>query len=484
MSVRAGVEPRNMTMKLLPCLPGAAESGESVVVPLDQVALTAADSTRLMGDLSAFERSTKLDLVVTYDAHAVRVGDGPFLDVTTQAHLRRLGIVRGRPGIGFPAAVHLERFAAPGRVLVTDDPRMSLLGGLGVLVLVTTAEEAVQAIATGTQTWTVPRVLQVLLSGRLGTSISARDVGLELLRQGIRERVSSLTNGGRHPVVVEFTGLGLKGLSVQERALLCSMAPEFGATAALSSCDEKTETFLRDQRRSKAQRQLFPDAGCPSAEVLRLELGAVSPLIQLHDGQILELAEREYPQVPEVIIGGDVAGTLRDMLSVAQVFKSKRSHLDVDLVIVPSTRQTLEAMVADGTLSVLLSAGARLLPPDPRLLDGTWQVPVSGQLSARSFTAPTPPHAPRPSPWTLASVETLCQSAVTGRLQDPRLQRRTAKVTCPRELPIDDSWLFDRKPSVIPPPPAGPRTLPPPATAPSASEPNPSWLEAPTAASS
>jgi aconitate hydratase len=328
---------------------------------------------------------------------------------------------------------------------------MSLLGGIGVLPLVTTTAQVIEVIETGHIEWQTPRIIQVLLSGRLSPSVSARDVTLELLRRGLEEMVRTIQTPQGCPVVLEFSGPGLRSLSVHERALLCSMAPDVGAAGALSGSDEKTELFLRDQRRSKAHRQLCPDAGAACAEVVRLDLGTVEPLVRLANGSIYALGERDFPAVHEVVLGGEVAGTLRDLLCAAQWFKSKRAHLDVDLAIVPATRQTLEAVASDGTLSQLLSAGARLIPPDSRLFDGRWQRPPEGGHSMRTFTMGHLPGQSTAS-YSLASVETLCQAAISGRMQDPRLLRRTTKVPCPRELPTDDTWLFDRKPSVLPPP--------------------------------
>lgn len=441
MSLRAGFVPRNMVEKLLDGHSGSPLHGGSLAV--DQAALTDAASTEVQASLAVLERHQGIDLAITYEASSVRGPKAPYTDPKLQDALRRLGILRGRPGIGFPGAVHLERFGAPGRILVTDDPRMTLLGGLGVLAIPTSSKRVVAAIGCGAHPFGAPKVIQILLSGRLNAAVSARDVFLELLRLKLDSTVRAVGASGA-PVILEFSGPGLRTFSVQERALLCSIAPDVGACSALACSDEKTELFLRDQRRSKAHRLLCPDAGSTCAEVVRVELAAIEPLLMLPDGSIVLACDRDPSPVHEIVLGGDVSGTLRDMLCAAQWFKAKRAHLDVDLLIVPATRQTLEAMVASGTLTQLLSAGGRLQVPDPRLLDGTWQPSTADVRSLRSFTCNEPKGALGTS-WSLASVETLCHAAVSGRIQDPRLLRRATKVSCPRELPIDDCWLVDRK---------------------------------------
>lgn len=438
-----------MTLKLL----GSDESASqepSLSISVDQIALRTPALSRLREPLANIERAESLDMVVAYEPHCLRAHP-----LKPQEHrelgdqLRRLGIIRARPGIGFPASVHLERCATPARVLVTDAPAMAMLGGIGMLAFEATDLDLVEALATGRLRIKQPLVLQVLLSGRLCPAVSARDVVLELQRLGIAERIAALGDSATRSVVLEFSGPGVRTLSVWDRAVLCSMATEVGAATALAACDEKTDHFLRDQRRSKAYRQLVPDAGSPCCDALCVDLSTVAPLVALADGSIALVSEAPALPIREVVLGGDVSANLRDLFSTAAWFKTKRISSDVDVLIAPATHQALEAIAATGTLAELLAAGARLIEPDSRLLDAEWHPPLEGQ-SLRSFVAP------KGTSWHVASLETCCMSAIAGAIHDPRSSRKIPKASIPRELPIDDSLLFDRKPTtpttMLPPP--------------------------------
>ena len=59
---------------------------------------------------------------------------------------------------------------------------------------------------------------------------------------------------------------------------------QLGASAAVFVSDEKTEVYLRDQRRSKAHRGLLPDPGAPCDDVISVDLSAVDPLVLDEDG--------------------------------------------------------------------------------------------------------------------------------------------------------------------------------------------------------
>src|SRR5205814_1468400 len=194
------------------------------------------------------------------------------------------------------------------------------------------------------------RCVQWLLSGCRRSFVCACDVALELLRRGLGEVVQRIEAQSHAPVVLEFGGPSARLLSVSERAVLCSVAPELGASAAIFISDEKTEVFLRDQRRSKAHRTLIPDPGAPCDEVVSVDLGAVDPLLSDESGQVRPVRELAGRAVSQVILGGDTGATLRDMLAAAMLLKSKRVPPRLDFIVAPPSRQVLEVLGQAGAL--------------------------------------------------------------------------------------------------------------------------------------
>src|SRR5439155_2431546 len=116
-------------------------------------------------------KKTPVEVAVAYDTvcvsdaktHAAAVARAPH---TVAPEISQSGILIARPGIGFPAPVHLERFGSPARLAVTDDPRLASLGGAGMLVLVVSAGQLGQALTVGSVSRRPPRSGQILLSGR------------------------------------------------------------------------------------------------------------------------------------------------------------------------------------------------------------------------------------------------------------------------------------------------------------------------------
>ena len=82
-----------------------------------------------------------VEVAVAYDGASV--SDASICKARSEGHHRTVppeallhGILIARPGVGFPGPLHLERFASPARLAVTDNPRLAYVGGIGMLSLV------------------------------------------------------------------------------------------------------------------------------------------------------------------------------------------------------------------------------------------------------------------------------------------------------------------------------------------------------------
>jgi aconitate hydratase len=420
---------------------GAASSRETIEVKVDQVVLARAPGRAFADALAAGLRRTDAEVAVVYDTRCVTEADTPVdaARAVTQEMVAH-GLLVARPGVGFPSSVHLERFASPARLCVTDEPRLASVGGLGMLTLVVPSGQLGQALARGTILVRPPRSVQVLLSGRVRPFVCARDIALELLRRGLGEIVRKVDAEHGAPVVIEFAGPSARLLSVGERAVLVGIAPYLGAAAAVFVSDERTEVYLRDQRRSKAHRALVPDAGAPCDDVLNLDLGAVDPLVMDDAGQVRSVRDLAGKPVAQVLLGGDSGTTLRDLFAAAALLKSKRVPPRLDLLLAVPSRQMLEVLAASGALTDLIATGARLIEPDARVMSGAMYPPPSvrdgGGVSLRA-TDPEP-LLPGRQGCVIASAETLAYAVAAGEIGDPRLFKRPVRVTVPRVLPTDD----------------------------------------------
>jgi aconitate hydratase len=439
MRARAGDPPRTMPQKILA---GRAADpqlrGDLVQAKVDQVILSRAPARAFAEALAAGLKKTPIEVAVAYDGTCVtdaasNEATAASASFSAPSEMLAHGIQIAKAGIGYPAPVHLERFGFPARLALTDDPRLASLGGVGMLVLVTSPGQLAQALAQGSVWLRPPRSVQILLSGRTRPFVCARDVALELLRRGIDEIVRKIEAQYKAPVVLEFAGTSARLLNVSERSVLAGMAPLLGAQAGIFLSDEKTESYLRDQRRSKAHRTLFADQGAPCDHAISIDLGTVDPLLLDETGQVRAVRDLAGKPVHQVVLGGDTGVTLRDMLAAAQLLKSKRLPSRVDFLVAPPSRQVLEVLASTGALTDLAATGARIIEPDRRTMTGEMYPTPPGKLSIRTCDP-----EPRGTPFIVASAETVAYTVATGAIGDPRSFKRPVRVTVPRVLPTDD----------------------------------------------
>jgi aconitate hydratase len=417
-------------------VPTFPPAGEPTEVEVDQVLLARAPMRAYEAAFQSGMKKASPELVVAYDGLCV-TGKPPAHDPSlSSGEMLARGILVARPGVGFPAPVHLERFASPARLCVTDEPRVAGIGGIGMLTLVMPTPVLAHALAHGRAMVRSPVSIQVLLTGRLRPFVCARDVALELLRRGLADIVRRVEELRGAPVVVEFAGPSARALSVGERAVLAGLAPQVGAAGALFVSDERTEVFLRDQRRSKAHRALAPDAGAPCEEVLNVDLGAVDPLVRDEQGNVRPVRDMAGQPVAQVLLGGDSGVTLRDLFAVATLLKSKRVPSRLDFLLAVPSRQMLEVLAVAGALTELIATGARLVEPDARVASAALYPPPQSGHALR--TLDPEPRVPGESAALVASAETLALAVATGEVGDPRSFRRPVRVTVPRTLPTDD----------------------------------------------
>jgi aconitate hydratase len=428
-----------MSQKILASHCKQANAGTGLMeVRVDQVVLAREPNRVFRTAVDAGLIRCAPEVNVAYPPHCGGVDDGdrnPHDPHRVPDDALTLGFLVARAGAGFASVVHLERFASPGRLLLSDEPRLSTCGAAGTLTLPASRAQLTEALLTGHSMIRQPRSVHILISGRLRPFVSARDASLELVRRGLRGVVQAVDSKHQAPVILEFGGPGAKHLSIAERATLCATAAQVGAAGALFGADERTESFLREQRRSKAHRAFGPDTGATWEEVVPLDLASIEPLMMEESGQIRAVREHSGQNVSQVLLGGDTGISLRDCLATAALLKSKRVAPGVDFLLCPPSRQTLEVLSRCSALADLIMSGARLIEPDRRVISGELYRCTGAGLSLRNSD-----YQNRPS-GVVASTETLAYAVAHGTLEDPRAFKRPVRVAVPRNLPTDDVLL-------------------------------------------
>lgn len=279
-------------------------------------------------------------------------------------------------------------------------------GGLDVAV----------AMAKGTYSLTVPKVLKVELTGALKPWVSAKDVILYVLQQ--------LTVKGGVGKIVEYTGEGVKTLSVTDRATITNMGAELGATTSIFPSDENTRAYLAAQGREKDYLPLAADEDAVYDEVLKVDLSSLVPLAAMpHSPDNVDTIKNiGQIKVDQVAIGSCTNSSYSDLMKVATILKGKKVSPDVSLVISPGSSKILSKLAENGALAHMINAGARILENACGPCIGMGQSPKSGAVSLRTFNRNFKGRSGTlDADIYLVSPETAAISAITGVLTDGSL---------------------------------------------------------------
>jgi aconitate hydratase len=391
--------------------------GKRIGLKVDQVLTQDATGTMVYLQFEAIGVDrVKVPLVVSYVDHNT-LQDGPENAEDhryIQTAAARYGAVFCRPGMGICHQVQLERFAAPGKILIGSDSHTPNAGGVGALAFGSGGLEVAAAMGGLPYFIPMPMVVRVVLAGRLSGWAAAKDVMLELLR-----RLSVKGGVGR---VMEFSGPGVATLNISERASICNLGVELGATSSIFPSDEVTKRYLEKQGRAGDFRELSADADASYDEEIQLDMGSIVPMIAQPSSpdKVAKVKEIEGLPVRQVCVGSCNNSSFQDLESVARMLDGRFVHPDVSFVVTPGSRQVMGMLESSGALGKLIRSGARVLESSCGPCIGMGQSPARGAVSIRTMNRNFPGRSGTTGDLVyLASPAVAAACAVTGMITDP-----------------------------------------------------------------
>ena len=418
---------------------GEAKKGEEVGLRIDQTLTQDATGTMayLQFEAMGIDRVKTERSVAYIDHNTLQNGfenadDHRYIQTVCKKH----GIWFSHPGNGICHQVHLERFGKPGKTLLGSDSHTPTGGGIGMLAMGAGGLDVAVAMGGGEYFITYPKILRVELKGALRPMVGAKDVILEVLRQiGVKGGVG---------FILEYTGPGVKTLSVPQRATITNMGAETGATTSIFPSDEITQAFLRAQGREEDFTPLQADEDAQYDQSIVVDLSALEPLAAAPHSPDHVVSVREAAGIPvsQVCIGSCTNSSYLDLMTVAAILKGKTVHPDVSLTISPGSKQVFEMLAANGALADLIDAGARILECACGPCIGMGQSPRSGGVSLRTFNRNFEGRSgTEDAKIYLVSPETAAASALSGVLTDPTTLKMEISIEQPKAFTVNDNLL-------------------------------------------
>ncbi len=396
---------------------GTLKAGEQVEIIMDQTLTQDATGTMAYMQLEAMGiGQVKTELSVSYvDHNTLQSG---YMNADDHAYLQSVaakhGIYFSKAGNGICHQLHLERFAKPGRTLIGSDSHTPTGGAMAMIAIGAGGLDVAKAMAGIPYRITYPKICQVRLSGKLAHGVSAKDIILELLR---RESVK-----GGVGKIYEYTGEGVRTLSVYQRATITNMGAELGATTSIFPSDETTREFLVRQQREEDFIPLAADEGAEYDETIEIDLSTLRPAAACPNSpdNVQSVASLAGKKVDQVAIGSCTNSGYEDLMKVASILKGRTIAPNVSLVISPGSRQVMRKLIKNGAFATFVDAGARILECTCGPCIGMGQSPKSNGVSLRTFNRNFYGRSGTLSAEVyLVSPETAAASAITGVFTDP-----------------------------------------------------------------
>ena len=420
---------------------GEMTRGEPIAIHIDQTLTQDATGTMAYLQLEAMGvDQVKTDLSISYvDHNTLQSGfenadDHKYLQTVAMKH----GVRFSRPGNGICHQVHLERFAKPGATLLGSDSHTPTAGGIASLAIGAGGLDVACAMAGRPFHLNMPKIINVKLSGKLSKGVSSKDIILKVLQ------ILSVKGGVGN--VIEYSGDGVKTLSIPQRATITNMGAELGATTSVFPSDEITYEFLKKQQRENDYIELKADEDAVYDQVIEIDLTTLEPMIAMPHSpdNVMNISEVLGLKVDQVAIGSCTNSSYMDMMSVAAILKDKTIDQGVSLVISPGSRQVLHMISKNGGLAEMIASGARILESTCGPCIGMGQSPITNALSLRTFNRNFYGRSGTLSAKVcLVSPETAAASALAGYIVDPR--------TVDYELPQEpESFTIDDRMVIVP----------------------------------
>lgn len=301
-----------------------------------------------------------------------------------------------------------------GDCIIGADSHTCTYGALGAFSTGVGSTDMAAGMATGKTWFKVPSAIKVVITGKKNKYISGKDVILHL--------IGEIGVDGALYKSLEFTGDGLKDLSMDDRLCIANMAIECGAKNGIFPVDDITMEYVNG--RSEREPRIFEaDPDAEYERTIEIDLSQLKSTVAFPH---LPENTRTFDDIPrididQVVIGSCTNGRMEDMRAAAEIIKGNQVADGVRCIVIPATQQIYLDCIKEGLAEIFIEAGAIISTPTcGPCLGGHMGILASGEkavsTSNRNFVGRM---GHKDSEIYLASPAVAAASAIKGYIADP-----------------------------------------------------------------
>ncbi len=303
----------------------------------------------------------------------------------------------------------------PGDLIIGADSHTCTYGALGAFSTGVGSTDMAAGMATGKAWFKVPSAIKFNLTGKLNEYVSGKDVILHI--------IGMIGVDGALYKSMEFTGEGVKELSMDDRFTIANMAIEAGGKNGIFPVDEKAIEYLKEHAPNKEYKIFEADPDAVYDEEYTIDLSTLKSTVAFpHLPENTHTFEEiDDIKIDQVVIGSCTNGRIDDIRMAAKILKGRKVAEGIRCIIIPATQAIYLQAMEEGLLKTFVEAGAVVSTPTcGPCLGGYMGILASGErcvsTTNRNFVGRM---GATDSEIYLASPAVAAASAVTGKLSQP-----------------------------------------------------------------
>lgn len=244
----------------------------------------------------------------------------------------------------------------PGNLALCSHHQATSYGCLGAVSTKVDPMEMAALWATGRLWLRVPHSIKVVINGKLGRGVFAKDIILKLMRDFIGKKVNYKS--------LEFYGSAVSAMSVSERFTLTGFAEFTGAKSAIVPFDDITMRYIRKITKSKYT-PVKADTDAVYENVIEIDVNYLTPQISLsgESGHTVPLEDAAGKRIDLVVLGSCANGRIDDMEVAARILRGRRINRDLRMIVIPGSRKILIEAIDKGLIKTFVESGCVIVSP-------------------------------------------------------------------------------------------------------------------------
>ena len=303
-----------------------------------------------------------------------------------------------------------------GDVIIGADSHTCTYGALGAFSTGVGSTDMAAGMATGKAWFKVPSAIKFNITGKPAPWISGKDVILHI--------IGEIGVDGALYKSMEFTGEGVKSLSMDDRLCIANMAIEAGAKNGIFPVDDITREYIKDRFQGEPV-EFSADDDAVYDEEYTIDLSKLRPTVAFphlpeNTRTVDEIGDTEV-KIDQAVIGSCTNGRISDLRAAAEVLKGKHIAKGVRCIVIPGTQNIWLQAMHEGLFDIFIQAGAVVSTPTcGPCLGGHMGILAKGEKAVsttnRNFVGRM---GHIESEIYLASPAVAAASAVTGKISQP-----------------------------------------------------------------